>query len=118
MENQRLNSGISYCGLYCETCRRFTSGKCTGCSSNSKLSWCKIRTCNIELGYSSCAQCDQPGCEQCKKLNNLIGSFFSILFNSDRIKGLKLIQTEGHDQFIAYMKRSGKMAMPRRVKGE
>jgi len=118
MEDKIVNNQISYCGLYCGNCRRLISGKCSGCSSNNKLSWCKIRTCNIDKGYVSCAQCIDPGYENCKKVNNFIGKFFSIVFNSDRIKGLAMIEYQGHEAFISYMKTSGKMAISRKSKDD
>jgi deoxyhypusine synthase len=46
---------IAYCGLYCGACPRFLKGKCSGCRKSETLSWCKIRNCNENNNYHTCA---------------------------------------------------------------
>jgi hypothetical protein len=95
---------IAYCGLYCAACGRYTKGKCPGCQQNAKATWCKIRTCNMENNYSSCANCKEfldP--MNCKKFNNPVSKIFALIFKSDRPASLKLIKEIGYDNYAAYM---------------
>ncbi len=117
MENIELNqSVISYCGLYCSNCPKFIKGKCLGCQKNNKASWCKIRTCNIEKNYKSCADCTDSDAKHCKKFDNPISKIFAFIFNSDREAGIQLIKDEGYDGFQVYMEENNKMTIPRRRK--
>jgi hypothetical protein len=100
---------VAYCGLYCGACRRFLKGKCPGCHDNVKASWCGIRKCCIELGYSSCADCaeftDPSGC---KKFDNFISKIFGLIFRSDRracIMQIKDLGLKGHAENMAASKR-------------
>lgn len=95
---------ISYCGLYCGACKRYISGSCPGCAENQKASWCKIRSCNIEHGYTSCADCkDFANPMECKKFNNFISKIFAIIFKSDRAAGIAMIKESGYEGFAEYM---------------
>jgi hypothetical protein len=107
---------ISFCGLYCGNCGKYKNGKCPGCAKNEKASWCKIRTCCLENNYKSCSDCPDKEREECKKLNNFMGKFFSVVFNSDRLAGLQLIKDEDYSGFAEYMVEHGKVALPRRKK--
>lgn len=115
MTNIEVNTElVSFCGLYCGSCGKHKSGKCPGCAKNEKASWCAIRTCNLERNYKSCADCSAEEREKCKKLNNFIGKVFSLIFNSDRKAGLKMISDIGYTGFAEHMAASGKMALPRK----
>ncbi len=105
---------ISYCGLYCGNCRKYRAGKCPGCAENVKAGWCKIRTCCKEKNYVSCADCPEERVNSCKKINNLIGKLFSVVFNSDRKAGLLYIRKNGYNNFAKYMTDKNIMAMPRK----
>jgi hypothetical protein len=94
---------ISYCGLYCGACRSFIKGKCPGCKENNKATWCKIRKCNIEHSYLSCADCSLTELEDCRKFNNFISKIFSLLFKSDRGACIKRIKEIGYYEFAAEM---------------
>ena len=83
MENLTYQPDAAYvaaCGLYCGACRKFVKEQCPGCWENKKADWCKIRACNIEHNYKSCADCTISSIDECKKFNNFIGKVFSILF--------------------------------------
>lgn len=107
---------ISYCGLYCSNCKKYQKGKCPGCQENEKASWCKIRQCNMEKGYKSCAECSEPGTADCKIFNNPVSKLFAFIFNSDREASLQLLNDEGYTGFINYMEENGKMVVPRKRK--
>lgn len=95
---------IAFCGLYCGSCRSFLKGTCPGCAGNEKASWCKIRLCNLEHGYSSCADCKEyPNAMECKKFNNFMSKIFGIIFGSDRNACLEMIRTKGYEEFARYM---------------
>lgn len=114
MEN--LVKNVSYCGLYCGNCSKFKKGKCPGCAENTKATWCKIRSCCIENGFKSCADCADPGIENCKKFNNPIGSLFGFIFNTDRAASIQLIKDEGYEGFVQHVTEINRMALPRRNK--
>ncbi|MCT4638814.1 MAG: DUF3795 domain-containing protein [Bacteroidales bacterium] len=105
---------ISYCGLYCGNCKKYKAGRCPGCADNEKAKWCKIRTCCKEKGYVSCADCPEETVNNCKNINNLIGKFFAVVFNSDRKAGLSYIRDNGYNNFVTYMTEKNIMAMPRK----
>jgi len=111
-ENKILQ--VSACGLYCSNCYKFKNAKCPGCYQNSKATWCKVRTCCINNNYKSCAECQNPGIETCKKFNNPIAKLFGYVFNSDRAAGIQLIKEEGYDGFANYLNEINRMAIPRR----
>ena len=94
---------VAGCGLYCGACRKFVKGQCPGCWENKKADWCKIRACNIEHNYKSCADCTISSIDECKKFNNFIGKVFSILFRSDRPACIRRIQAIGYDAFAREM---------------
>jgi len=95
---------IAYCGLYCGACRKYLKGSCPGCRENNKASWCKIRSCNLEHGYSSCADCkDFANPMDCKKFNNFISKIFALIFKSDRAACIEKIKEAGYEGFAKYM---------------
>ncbi|MBN1927124.1 MAG: DUF3795 domain-containing protein [Prolixibacteraceae bacterium] len=94
---------ISKCGLYCNNCGKFKSGKCPGCEKNVKATWCKTRICCIENGYSSCADCTMTNPRECKKFSNFITDVFSTIFRSDRPASIEYIKKHGSEAFINLM---------------
>jgi hypothetical protein len=95
---------ISFCGLYCAACGSYQKGKCPGCKENAKASWCQIRNCNLEHGYSSCADCKEfTNIMECKKFNNPISRIFGFIFRSDRRAGIEMIRAQGYENFAQYM---------------
>lgn len=101
---------VAFCGLYCGTCKRYLKGKCLGCAKNEKATWCKIRTCNIELGISNCSECVITDRSSCKKLNNPVGKLFEFVFRSDRIASLQFIQEKGIKAYSQKMCSLGQMS--------
>jgi hypothetical protein len=99
---------IAYCGLYCGACKKYLAGSCPGCHENNKASWCKIRSCNIENGYSSCADCKEfTNPMDCKKFNNFISRIFALIFKSNRAACIAKIRESGYDGFAKYMAENG-----------
>ena len=102
------------CGLYCDNCYKMKNGKCPGCFKNEKASWCKIRSCCIENGYKSCADCKKMSLEECKKFNNFIGKVFGFIFKSDRNANIRRIKEIGYDAFAEELQKSGFMTLKRK----
>jgi len=50
---------------------------------------------------------------QCKKLNNLMGKIFALIFRSNRQACLELIRERGYEEYAAYMAREGRQSLPR-----
>ena len=95
---------VAYCGLYCGACRKYLSEACPGCTENNKASWCKIRSCNIEHGFASCADCKEfTNPMECKKFNNFVSRIFAVIFKSDRAACVAKIKSTGYDQYAAFM---------------
>ena len=87
---------VAYRGLYCGACRSHTKGRCPGCHDNAKATWCKIRTCCMEKGYASCADCkDFADPMACAKYNNLISKVFGFVFRSNRAACIAQIKELG-----------------------
>uniref|UniRef100_UPI0032177A05 DUF3795 domain-containing protein n=1 Tax=uncultured Draconibacterium sp. TaxID=1573823 RepID=UPI0032177A05 len=101
---------IAFCGLYCGTCRKYKKGKCPGCAQNTKATWCKIRTCNIEHEYVNCTDCTLTDRRTCTKLNNPIGKMFELVFRTDRLKSLQFIQDKGGKAYSHKMWTLGQMS--------
>jgi len=100
---------VAYCGLYCGACGSYLKDRCPGCHDNRKASWCKVRTCCIENGYSSCADCREfsnPG--ECKKYNNFFSKIIGFALRSDRaacIMQIKEIGIQGHADTMSKQKK-------------
>lgn len=95
---------IAFCGLYCAACRSYVKGKCPGCAENAKATWCKVRTCNLEHDYKSCADCrDFSNPKDCKKFNNPMAKIFEFVFRSDRPASISMIKEKGYENYAAYM---------------
>lgn len=99
---------VAYCGLYCGACRSYIKGKCAGCHENAKASWCTVRSCCIENGFSSCAECrDHADPNGCKKFNNFMSKLFGFVFKSDRAACIAQIRQSGivgHAEIMASKK--------------
>lgn len=94
---------IAFCGLYCGACPRFMNGKCKGCKEY-KASWCKVKPCNIENNYTSCADCRQFGdLSDCRKYNPIFVRFFEFLSRSSRKDTVRLLKEKGRLDFAEYM---------------
>lgn len=105
---------VSFCGLFCGSCRRFRKGACPGCVHNTKASWCKVRTCCLDKGYQSCADCtDFTDLRACKTLENPVANLFGWIFRSDRQASLRLIRTKGYQLYADRMAELGRMALRR-----
>ncbi|HIJ66523.1 MAG TPA: DUF3795 domain-containing protein [Candidatus Hydrogenedentes bacterium] len=91
---------VAYCGLYCGACRAYLKERCPGCHENQKATWCKIRTCCIQDGLSSCVDCTQfPNPNDCKKFNNVVAKVFALIFRSNRaacIQQIRELGIQGH----------------------
>lgn len=95
---------VSFCGLYCGACKKFLIDKCPGCAKNEKALWCKVRTCNAENKYSSCAECrEYPNPMECKKYNNFFSRIFGFVLRSDRQAGIVRIKEIGLEAFTREM---------------
>jgi hypothetical protein len=105
---------VSMCGLYCGACRKFLKNRCKGCAENAKATWCRIRTCCLENGYASCADCKEfgdPGA--CIKFNNAFSRIIGFLLNSDRRAGVFMIKEKGRAGFAGHMASYGRVAIRR-----
>ena len=95
---------VAYCGLYCGACRSYLKGSCPGCAENKKASWCKVRSCNMEHGYASCADCKEfTNPMDCKMYNNFMAKAFGFIFKSDRNACINMIKVKGYEDFSKYM---------------
>ena len=104
---------IAFCGLYCGACRRYLSGKCSGCHEYAKATWCKLRTCCLENSYATCADCKYfVNPNDCKKFNNWISKLFALFFKSDRKGCIDRIKKVGLEKYAQEMAKSGKSNRP------
>ena len=95
---------IANCGLYCGSCKSYLKEKCPGCHENSKATWCKVRSCNLEHGYKSCADCAEfTDPRECKKFNNFISKFIGLILGSDRPACIEKIREIGYDDYARFM---------------
>lgn len=96
---------VACCGLYCGACRAQRKGKCPGCRDNAKAKWCTVRSCCLEKGIRTCAECtDFADPMACSKYNNFMARLFGFVFRSDRaacIVQIKQLGLEGHAQAMA-----------------
>jgi hypothetical protein len=94
---------VAKCGLYCGACRRYLKGKCPGCGGNDKASWCKVRSCNLEHGYTTCAECTLKPIDDCREYNNFIAKLFGVIFRSNRKACIERIRAVGPAAFAEEM---------------
>lgn len=96
---------VAYCGLYCGACKRYLNGKCPGCHENQKATWCKLRSCCMENGYASCADCKEfEDPMACRKFNNFMSKIFGFIFRSDRnacIRQIREVGVQGHADLMS-----------------
>jgi hypothetical protein len=96
---------VAYCGLYCGACPRYLKGRCPGCHDNHKATWCKIRSCNVQHGYRSCADCAEcADPHNCGKFHNLLSRLMGVVFQSDRracVFQIRELGLEGHARAMA-----------------
>jgi hypothetical protein len=92
---------VACCGLICSDCARFKKNKCGGCRSKRPVFLnCKIRKCNIENHYYTCAECKYfEELKECKKLNNMISKIFEFIYKTKRIENLNRIREIGLEKF-------------------
>ena len=96
---------VACCGLYCGACRAQRKSKCPGCRENTKATWCAVRSCCLEKGIRTCAECtDYAEPMACGKYNNFMARLFGFVFRSDRaacIAQIRLLGLEGHAERMA-----------------
>ncbi len=108
---------LAFCGIYCGACRSHKKGTCPGCRDNQKATWCAIRTCCLERGYTSCADCtDFLNLKECRKFNNIPAKIIGLLFDTDRYACIRRIREVGPQDFAAEMQSIGRMALRRNGK--
>lgn len=92
---------VARCGLVCSKCEIYTKNKCLGCLGKKPVFRnCKIRKCNMDNGYDTCADCrDFQELRKCKKLNNIITKLFRFFSKTDRIENLYRIRKIGLEKF-------------------
>lgn len=101
---EKNESSIAFCGLYCGACKAFLNERCPGCHDNVKAKWCKVRTCNLNHDYKSCADCvEYPNPMDCRVYNNFISKLMGVVFRSDRNACLAFIKDKGYENFAQYM---------------
>ena len=87
---------VAYCGLYCGACGAYRRARCPGCHENQKATWCKVRACCRENGFSTCADCKEfPDPAGCRKFNNFIAKLFGLIFRSNRRACVLQIREKG-----------------------
>lgn len=99
---------VAFCELYCGACKSYLKDRCPACHENKKAAWCKVRTCCLEAGYSSCAECKEfEDAKQCKKFHNFISKIIGFVLRSDRAEctaQIKEIGMENHAKNMAERK--------------
>jgi hypothetical protein len=116
MAEVRADRGlIACCGLYCAACGSFLKGHCPGCKGNEKATWCKVRSCCIEHGYASCADCSEfPDPNACPKFDSFIARVIGFFLNSNRQACVLKIRELGPDGYAAFMAGRRLQRLPRR----
>lgn len=105
---------VARCGLYCGACKAFIKGKCPGCHENEDASWCKVRTCCVDMGIPSCAGCGEfADPRTCRKFNNVISKLFGLVFRSDRAACIDQIRRVGREEHARIMAEMGRHSIRR-----
>lgn len=107
-----MDNRIAACGLFCGACRKFIKGSCPGCRNYEKATWCAVRTCCIENGWQSCADCTRSPLGECRKFNSFVAKVFAVVFRSDRRGCVERIREVGAEAFAAEMQLAGRMNRP------
>lgn len=96
---------VACCGLYCGACGAYVKDRCPGCRENKKATWCKVRSCCIERGYLSCADCrDFADVMTCRKYNSIISKVVGFILRSNRsacVAQIKSLGVKGHADRMA-----------------
>jgi hypothetical protein len=104
---------IAPCGLFCSHCGKFKKGKCEGCQVEAGFRKCAIRSCCIEKGIVTCAECDEflapRDFRECKKINNILARVIGFFLRSNRAGALALLRDEGRDAYLDAKRTSGTM---------
>lgn len=109
---------VAKCGLYCGACGKYLNGKCPGCAKNEKATWCQVRSCNLENGWSTCAECTTcADPNSCGKYNNFISRMVGFILKSDRSRCIALIKEKGLEGYAAYMAEHKQRTLPREKRG-
>lgn len=87
---------VAFCGLYCGACKAYLIERCPGCHDNEKATWCKVRTCCLETGYSSCADCTEfADPKNCRKFSNFVSRVIGLMLRSDCRACISQIRQKG-----------------------
>ncbi|MCU0663271.1 MAG: DUF3795 domain-containing protein [Myxococcota bacterium] len=106
---------VAHCGLYCGACRAYLNSRCPGCHENAKASWCKVKACCAEHGYSTCVDCREfADPKLCGKFSNVFSKVFGVLFNSNRAACIEKIRTTGLEEYAVFMAEKKRPSLPRR----
>ncbi len=106
---------VAACGLYCGECPKYKQGKCPGCPSNDKATWCKIRACCQANGYNNCALCPLfIDVRECGKFNNFVARLFALIYRSDRTANIARIREIGVEAYADEMATKGQMTLRRK----
>jgi hypothetical protein len=105
---------VARCGLYCGACGRYLKEKCPGCAGNEGASWCKVRSCTMEKGHASCAECsDFERASDCKNFNNIFSKLMALVFRSNRQACIDMIKEKGYEDYAAHMAENGLQSLKR-----
>ncbi len=100
---------VAHCGLYCGACGAYRKDRCPGCHGNDGATWCKVRSCCIEHGIATCADCGEfQDPKDCGKFNNFVARIFGFVFRSDRaacIEQIRELGVQGHADEMAKQRR-------------
>lgn len=100
---------VAFCGLYCGACNAYLRDRCPGCHENAKATWCRVRSCCLNAGYSSCVECKEFSVpKERKKFNNVFSRVIGMVLRSDRaacIAQIKAIGLERHAEDMASKRR-------------
>ena len=108
-ETQPDTALVSYCGFYCGACKKYTAGECSGCKGDSSkcavgYKACKVRPCNIENSFSTCADCKKyETVKECKIYNPFMIRFGQFVTRTNRRKGIEIIKEKGEAAFVQFM---------------
>ena len=96
---------VAFCGLYCGACPRYLKGKCEGCRTvDHNPNWCKVKPCNVDNEYNSCADCTRfESVAECKAFNPLLIRLGEYLSKTSRQAGIQMIKEKGQSEFVAFM---------------
>ena len=105
---------VAYCGLYCGACKAYLKNRCPGCHDNVRASWCKVRSCCMERGMDTCADCDEyPDPMACSSYNTFMSRVFGFLFRSDRAACIRQIREVGLEEHADRMAAQGRQSIRR-----